>query len=61
MGAIPSSTLLMVRELTHLLVGEIILPHTPGDGGVPRCVHEGVASYMAGVWSEDSGTVGIDG
>src|SRR5919109_985511 len=27
---------LMVHELTHLLVGEIILPHTPGNGGVPR-------------------------
>jgi hypothetical protein len=44
---------LMVHELTHLLVGEIILPHTPGDGGVPRWVHEGIASYMAGVWSDD--------
>jgi hypothetical protein len=43
----------MVHELTHLLVGEIILPHTPGDGGVPRWVHEGIASYMAGVWSDD--------
>lgn len=44
---------LMVHELTHLLVGEIILPHAPGDGGVPRWVHEGIASYMAGSWSDD--------
>jgi hypothetical protein len=44
---------LMAHELTHLLVGEIILPQAPGDGGVPRWVHEGIASYMAGGWSED--------
>jgi hypothetical protein len=44
---------LMVHELTHLLVGEIILPHAPGDGGVPRWVHEGIASYMANGWSDD--------
>ena len=44
---------LMVHELTHLLVGEIILPQTPGDGGVPRWVHEGIASYMADAWSDD--------
>ena len=44
---------LMVHELTHLLVGEIILPHAPGDGGVPRWVHEGIASYMAGGWSDE--------
>ena len=44
---------LMVHELTHLLVGEIILPQAPGDGGVPRWVHEGIASYMAGGWSND--------
>ena len=42
----------MVHELTHLLVGEIILPQTAGDGGVPRWVHEGIASYMAG-WPDD--------
>src|SRR5829696_4285927 len=41
---------LLVHELTHLLVGEIILPQTPGDGGVPRWVHEGIASYMADGW-----------
>jgi hypothetical protein len=44
---------LMVHELTHLLVGEIILPQTPGDGGVPRWVQEGIASYMADGWSDD--------
>jgi hypothetical protein len=44
---------LMVHELTHLLVSEIILPGTGGDGGVPRWVNEGVASYMAGVWPGD--------
>ena len=43
----------MVHELTHLLVGEIILPQRPGDGGVPRWVDEGIASYMAGGWSDD--------
>ena len=45
---------LMVHELTHLLVGEIILPQAPGDGGVPRWVQEGIASYMAGGWSDDA-------
>lgn len=44
---------LIVHELTHLLVGEIILPQAPGDGGVPRWVHEGIASYMANGWSDD--------
>jgi hypothetical protein len=44
---------LMVHELTHLLVCEIILPQAPGDGGVPRWVHEGIASYMADGWSDD--------
>jgi hypothetical protein len=44
---------LMAHELTHLLVSEIILPHAPGDGGVPRWVHEGIASYMADGWSDD--------
>jgi hypothetical protein len=44
---------LMLHELTHVLVGEIILPHTPGDGGLPRWVHEGIASYMADGWSDD--------
>ena len=39
---------LMVHELTHLLVSEMILPGTGGDGGVPRWVDEGIASYMAG-------------
>jgi len=44
---------LMVHELTHILVGEIILPEAGGDGGVPRWVHEGIASYMADGWSDD--------
>jgi hypothetical protein len=44
---------LIVHELTHLLVGEIILPEQPGDGGLPRWVHEGIAHYMIGTWSED--------
>ena len=46
---------LIVHELTHLLVSEIILPGRGGDGGVPRWVQEGIASYMAGVWSDDDG------
>jgi hypothetical protein len=44
---------LMVHELTHLLVSEIILPGQGGDGGVPRWVHEGIASYMVGAWPDD--------
>jgi hypothetical protein len=34
-------------------VGEIILPQTPGDGGVPRWVREGIANHMVGAWSDD--------
>jgi len=44
---------LMVHELTHLLVGEIIVPQAPGTGGVPRWVNEGIASYMSNGWSDD--------
>ena len=44
---------LVVHELTHLLVSEIILPGRGGDGGVPRWVQEGIATYMVGVWSDD--------
>jgi hypothetical protein len=44
---------LMVHELTHLLVSEIILPGRGGDGGVPRWVQEGIASYMVGAWPDD--------
>jgi hypothetical protein len=44
---------LLVHELTHLLMCEVILPGRGGDGGVPRWVHEGIASHMAGVWSDD--------
>jgi hypothetical protein len=43
----------MVHEPTHLLVSEIILPGRGGDGGVPRWVHEGIAVYMVGAWSDD--------
>jgi hypothetical protein len=44
---------LIVHELTHLLVSEIILPGRGGDGGVPRWVQEGIAGYMVGIWSDD--------
>jgi hypothetical protein len=43
----------LVHELTHLLMGEVILPGRSGDGDVPRWVHEGIASHMTGVWSDD--------
>ena len=43
----------IVHELTHLLMCEIILPGRAGDGGVPRWIHEGIASHMAAVWSDD--------
>ena len=49
----PQLDALMVHELTHLLVSEIILPGRGGDGGVPRWVHEGIAAYMVGAWSDD--------
>ncbi len=45
---------LVLHELTHLLVGEIILPEQPRDGGLPRWVSEGIAHYMVGAWSEDA-------
>ncbi len=44
---------LLVHELAHLLMCEIILPGRGGDGGVPRWVHEGIANYMVGVWSDE--------
>src|SRR5262249_5545798 len=37
---------LIVHELTHLLVFEIIWPGRAGDGGMPRWVKEGMATYM---------------
>jgi hypothetical protein len=43
----------IVHELTHLLVAEIVLPQAPGTGGVPRWVHEGIASHMVGTWSAE--------
>jgi hypothetical protein len=52
-GGDPHLDALMAHELTHLLVGEILVPHAPGDGGVPRWVQEGIASYMAGDWSDN--------
>jgi hypothetical protein len=44
---------LIVHELTHLLVYEIILPGRGGDGGLPRRVREGIASFMVGAWPDD--------
>jgi hypothetical protein len=44
---------MILHELTHLLVSEIILPGRGGDGGVPRWVQEGIAGYMVGIWSDD--------
>jgi hypothetical protein len=44
---------LMIHELAHLLMSEIILPGRGGDGGLPRWVHEGVADYMVGTWTDD--------
>jgi hypothetical protein len=44
---------LMVHELTHLLMSEIILPGRGGDGGLPRWVHEGIATYMVGAWLDE--------
>ena len=41
---------LMVHELTHLLMCEIILPGRGGDGGLPRWVHEGIATHLVGAW-----------
>ena len=43
---------MLEHELTHLLMCEIILPGRGGDGGVPRWVHEGIASHMVGVWPD---------
>jgi hypothetical protein len=44
---------LIVHELTHLLVCEMALPEQCGDAGLPRWVHEGIANYMVGTWSDD--------
>ena len=49
----PALDALIVHELTHLLFCEIILPEQSGDGGLPRWVHEGIANYMVGTWSDD--------
>jgi hypothetical protein len=44
---------LIVHELTHLLMYEVILPGRSGDGGLPRWVREGLANYMVGAWPDD--------
>jgi hypothetical protein len=44
---------LLVHELTHLLMYEVILPGRSGDGGLPRWVREGIANYMVGAWPDD--------
>src|SRR4051812_34947117 len=49
----PQLDVLMVHELAHLLMCEVILPGRGGDGGLPRWVHEGFANYMVGAWPED--------
>lgn len=43
---------LMVHELTHVLMYEIVLPGRGGDGGVPRWVREGIAHHMVGAWPD---------
>jgi hypothetical protein len=43
----------LIHELTHLFAYEIILPGRGGDGGLPRRVSEGLASYMLGRWSDE--------
>lgn len=43
---------LIVHELAHLLMCEIILPGRGGDGNLPRWVHEGFATYMVGTWTD---------
>jgi hypothetical protein len=44
---------LMVHELAHLLMCEIILPGRGGDGNLPRWLHEGLAAYMVGAWADE--------
>ena len=44
----------MLHEVTHILVGEIVNPLAGGHGGVPLWVHEGIASYMAAEWSDET-------
>ncbi len=51
---------LVTHELTHILMSEIILPGRGGDGGVPRWVHEGIADYVVGVWSNDDERLMLD-
>lgn len=49
----PQLDALLVHELTHLLMYEVILPGRSGDGGLPRWVREGIASFMVGAWPDD--------
>jgi hypothetical protein len=44
---------LLVHELAHLLMYEMILPGRSGDGGLPRWIREGFAAHMVGVWTDD--------
>lgn len=44
---------LLVHELTHLLVSEIVWPGRSGDGGLPHWVKEGIAGYMVGIWRDE--------
>jgi hypothetical protein len=44
---------LIVHELTHLLVSEIIWPGRIGDGGLPDWVKEGIASHVLGFWRDE--------
>jgi hypothetical protein len=44
---------LIIHELTHLVVSEIIWPGRIGDGGVPHWVKEGIASHVLGVWLDE--------
>ena len=44
---------LVLHELTHLLMFEIVARGVGGDSGLPLWVIEGLASYMAGQWSDD--------
>jgi hypothetical protein len=49
----PELDAFIVHELTHLLMYEIVLPGRGGDGGLPRWVREGIATYMAGPVSDE--------
>ena len=44
---------MIVHELTHLFVSEIIHPGRGGETGAPWWIREGIAGYMVGIWSDD--------